>query len=170
MDRSESPKRRLVSLEPTDATTPAELLEEIAQKTRAAADDHDRLIDIGAGVLESMFHQGYADEVWPEMVRLAESEPPFRTALGAVWAKHPGLQPLLWRLGYWRRFTLTAVLYDSPGAPLGLGIRAPRVEGFDRSQLPGLLRQLADAIEEHPRWVKPGLGHEDGEVQLDGEG
>ena len=169
MVNDEPPKRRLISVEPTAATTPGELLDEIVTKIRASAHDHDRLLDIGVGELESMFHQSYTDDVWPEIVRLAETEPAFLWALGKVWADHPPLDALLWRLGHWRRFTLTAVLSDSPGEADGLSIRAPAIEGFDPAQVPGLLRRIAAAIEENPGWARRGIHPEDGETVSEAE-
>ena len=49
-------------------------------------EDAEEIGRIGVGPLEVLFHQGHEDRLWPEIERLARSEPRFRRALASTWA------------------------------------------------------------------------------------
>ena len=48
--------------------------------------DDDEIMMIGIGPLETLFHQGHEDLLWPRIERLARSDEKFRRALKACWA------------------------------------------------------------------------------------
>lgn len=51
-----------------------------------AAEDEDLFAAIAVGPLESLFHQGHEEALWPEIERLARQDPVFRKALAQCWA------------------------------------------------------------------------------------
>lgn len=58
---------------------------------------------IGVGPLEVLFHQGHEDLLWPDIERLARSDPRFCRALASTWAyaspRYEDRQALLNELG-----------------------------------------------------------------------
>lgn len=58
----------------------------IVDQIRAAAGDDQALVILAVGPLESFFHQGHEEELWPEVERLAREDPVFRRALRHCWA------------------------------------------------------------------------------------
>ena len=65
--------------------------------------DAHEIAMIGVGPLEVLFHQGHEDLLWPEIERLARSDPRFRRALASTWAydspRYDDRQALLRELG-----------------------------------------------------------------------
>jgi hypothetical protein len=58
----------------------------IVQEIHSHGDDADFVSMMGVGPLESLFHQGHGEALWPEVERLARTDPLFRRALRSVWA------------------------------------------------------------------------------------
>jgi hypothetical protein len=58
----------------------------IVNQIRAAGEDDQALTMLAVGPMESFFHQGHEEELWPEVERLAREEPVFRRALRQCWA------------------------------------------------------------------------------------
>jgi hypothetical protein len=67
-------------------SSPTDALAEIVDDIHRHADDAEYIERVGVGPLESLFHQGYGEELWPEVERLARSDVLFRRALNQVWA------------------------------------------------------------------------------------
>ena len=132
--------------------TPQVWLEEIVRSLHALETPRD-VSKMGAGELEDLL-QDYEDQLWPEVVRLAENDTTFRHALAAVWAyqspRFPDRVALLTGLGTFRKVHVEFIIFSSAdeddGGGSGWGDLV--VEGnVSHMQLSAVLRRIANRLE-----------------------
>ena len=77
----------LLDLDAIVGADPENTLRDIVSELNSQPEPSEKAISmIGIGPLESLLHLGVGDRLWPEIERLARSDPRFRRALSYVWA------------------------------------------------------------------------------------
>jgi uncharacterized protein DUF6869 len=89
------------------------LFDVVLDALRRAGDDDDQVMMIGAGALESLFHRGFEEALWPRIEEQARRDPVFRRALLTTWAYDSPMfarrKALLQELGESQAITVTFV-------------------------------------------------------------
>jgi hypothetical protein len=139
-------------------------LSEIASTLRSTVDPDPELIEhSGSGPLESLFHGGHEEELWPRIEQLAREDERFRRALSAVWAYDSPMfdqrEALLEELGEFWQVRVSFVVYPKDfSVPPLLAHRAVAVDGeVPGGQLPNMLRRIADLYEREEPAGRPEL-------------
>jgi hypothetical protein len=139
--------------------SPDDALREIVSALHSTeAPDFDLITRIGVGPLETLFHQGFEQALWPEVERLAREDERFRRALGTVWGFSSPMfgqrEALLRELGEYRtvtvRFTVEPRTFEETD---GYQWRRVEVDGIsERPHLGRILRDIADHVD---HWGDP---------------
>jgi hypothetical protein len=138
------------------AVTGADHLRSIVERLHSTPDpDPEVVVEVGVGDLENLVRD-HGDELWPEIERLARSDPRFRRALACVWAydspEYDRRKALLAELGEHGTVTLRFVIQpqDFSSVPR-LSWRAVEIENEPPGgQLSRLLREIADWYDSEP--------------------
>lgn len=130
-------------------------------RLRASTDPDAAALELGCGELEGLLDDHEA-ELWPEIERLARTDPVFRRALQCAWAYDSPMfdqrEKLLEEVGEWRPTWVRFVAYPTRlGHETPLAWRAIELEGSVRPKdLAPLLRSMADWAERQEDPPEPG--------------
>ena len=138
------------------AVTRDEYLRSIVERLHSTAEpDPDLVGEVGAGDLENLIRDD-GEALWPEIERLARSDPRFRRALACVWVddspEFDRRQALLAELGEHSSVRVGFVVEPEDFSPVPrLSWRAVEIENEPPGgQLSRLLREIADWYDREP--------------------